>query len=344
VIIVTQKLQRLKWFNAENYENTMQKWQNKVKGFILGICMAIIVIGVCYVILSPLIGIVANSIMSPRDIINPMVFLLPNEPTLEHYGHAMTHMNFLTGNDITISIPFTDVSFDILGGTIFSGTLARTMGFSVSFALLHVVIASLVGYGFARFNFPGRNFIFAMVIITIVVPVQVYIVPMFVNFRFFLGLDFNLLGSHWPLLFLTLTGLGLRSGLYIYIFRQFFRGLPKEIEEAALIDGAGFFGTFIKVMMPNATPAIVTVLLFSFVWHYNDTFYSSMLNPGNNLMAAMIGGVGSTFAQLENINDPALEQLVVFAGVVLAILPIMVIYLFLQRYFVEGLERSGIVG
>jgi multiple sugar transport system permease protein len=232
-------------------------------------------------------------------------------------------------------------------GTFLTGTLVRTLGFSIFFAVLHVIIASLVGYGFARFEFPGKNFLFGMMIVTIVVPVQVYIVPMFVNFRFFLGflgVDWNLLGSHTPLALLTLTGMGLRSGLYIYIFRQFFRGLPKEIEEAAFIDGAGLFKTYTKVMMPNATPAIITVLLFAFVWHYNDTFYSSMLNAGNTLMAAMIGGLGATFAAIENVNDPAIEQLVVFAGVVLAILPILLIYLFLQRFFIEGLERSGIVG
>jgi multiple sugar transport system permease protein len=257
-----------------------------------------------------------------------MVFLLPNEATTEHYSHALTHMQFFSGR----------------GGSLLSGTLLRTLGFSAAFAVLHVIVASLVGYGFARFEFPGKNFLFAMMIVTIVVPVQVYIVPMYVNFRYFLGMDWNLLGSHIPLMLLTLTGTGLRSGLYIYIFRQFFRGLPKEIEEAAFIDGAGLFKTYTKVMMPNATPAIITVLLFSFVWHYNDTFYSSMLNTGNTLMAAMIGGLGSTFATIENVNDPAIEQLVVFAGVVLAILPILLIYLFLQRFFIEGLERSGIVG
>ncbi|MCL2456041.1 MAG: carbohydrate ABC transporter permease [Defluviitaleaceae bacterium] len=310
------------------FENDIQKWTGKIKNFIIGLCMAIIVVGVCYVILSPLIGIVANSFMSPRDITNPMVFILPNEATTDHYFFAQKHMNFFATRD----------------GGIFSGTLVRTLGFSGIFAILHVVVASLVGYGFARFDFPGKNFLFAMMIVTIVVPVQVYIVPMFVNFRFFLGTDWNLLGSHAPLVLLTLTGMGLRSGLYIYIFRQFFRGLPKEIEEAAFIDGAGVFKTYTSVMMPNATPAIITVLLFSFVWHYNDTFYSSMLNAGNTLMAAMIGGLGSAFSTIENVNDPAIEQLVVFAGVVLAILPILVIYLFLQRFFIEGLERSGIVG
>ncbi|MCL1884339.1 MAG: carbohydrate ABC transporter permease [Defluviitaleaceae bacterium] len=338
------KMVKTKWLDPATLENTSQKVQTKIKNLIIGVCMGIIVVGVCYVILSPLIGIAANSFMSPRDITNPMVFLIPNEATTEHYMYASRHMNYISGDGVTFGIPFTEIGIELFAGTILSGTLIRTLVYSLLFALLNVGITSMVGYGFARFDFYGRNFLFAMMILTIVVPVQVYIVPMFINFRFFLGMDFNILGSHMPLFFLTITGMGLSSGLYIYIFRQFFRGMPKEIEEAAFIDGAGLFGTFTKVMMPNATPAIITVLLFAFVWHYNDTFYSSMLNPGNNLMAAMVGGVGAVFANVEHVNDPALEQLVVFAGVVLAILPILLIYLFLQRYFIEGLERSGIVG
>jgi multiple sugar transport system permease protein len=240
-------------------------------------------------------------------------------------------------------------------------TLVRTLVYSVGFALIHVFITSLIGYGFARFKFPGVNLLFALVIITIVVPVQTFTVPMFLNFRFFLGQDWNLIGmAHlpqwlplvggnqlpfsWSLLLLTVSGVGLRSGLYIYIFRQFFRGLPKEIEEAAFIDGAGTFYTYAKVMMPNAVSAIITVFLFAFVWHYNDTFYTSLLMHGNRFMATMLGGLAGTFNAQEMVNNPLITQLVVFAGVLLAIAPILPIYLILQCYFIEGVERSGIVG
>jgi multiple sugar transport system permease protein len=186
--------------------------------------------------------------------------------------------------------------------------------------------------------------LFALVIISIVVPVQSYMIPMFLNFRNFFGTVINLLNTYWALGLLTVTGVGLRSGLYIYIFRQFFRGLPKEIEEAAFIDGAGPIRTYVKVMMPNAVPAIITVLLFAFVWHYNDTFYTSLLMPQYNFLSSQLMALGNTFSQAENVFSPVLIQMVVFAGVMLAVVPILTIYLFLQRYFVEGLERSGIVG
>ena len=299
--------------------NSVQKYFGKLKHLILTICVSIIIVGVCYIIFVPVIGIISNSFMHISDLSNPLIFLIPENFTLDNISSAFAHMEYVR-------------------------TLLVTLGFSLGFAFMHVVIASLVGYGFARFRFPGSAFLFGLVILSIVVPVQTYMVPMFMQFRFFMGGNINLLGSYWTIGLLTLSGVGLRSGLYIYIFRQFFRGLPKEIEEAAFIDGAGTVNTYLKVMLPNSTPAIVTVLLFAFVWHYNDTFYTSLLVPGNRLMAVMLSMVGSVFQMVENIQDPTHIQLIVFSGVLLTIAPILIIYMILQRYFVEGLERSGIVG
>jgi len=318
------------WTQSATYDNTVQKWTSRFKGLIVGICLAIIVTGVCYIIISPIIGVLSRAFMSSTDLANPLVFLIPQNFTLENTVFALRHMNY-------------------------ARTLFMTLAFALSFSLIHVVIASMVGYGFARCKFPGVNILFALVIITIVVPVQTYMVPLFLNFRFFMGQpDWNLLGPasvfgvempwSWSFLLLSVTGVGLRSGLYIYIFRQFFKGLPKEIEEAAFIDGAGPFYTYTRVMIPNAVPAIVTVFLFAFVWHYNDTFYSALLITGNRFMATMLTALGPTFNVMEDVNNPLVTQLVVFAGVLLAIAPILTIYMVLQRYFIEGLERSGIVG
>jgi len=309
-----------KWADSSTFKNTMHKWTSSVKNFLFGFCMAIVVIGVCYIILAPVIGIISRAFMSPEDIANPLVFLLPQSPTLYNVRTAFDFMNFWR-------------------------TLAVTLVYSVGLALLHVVITSLVGYGFARFKFPGSNILFGLVIISIVIPIQSYMIPMFLSFRFFMGQpDWNLIGSPWPILFITLTGVGIRSGLYIYIFRQFFRGIPKELEEAAFIDGAGPLGTYLKIMIPNAMPAIITVLLFAFVWHYNDTYYAGMLMSGHSMMSAMVLSLGPSYSALMEVRNPVFIQMVVFGGVLLAITPIMIIYLFLQRFFVEGLERSGIVG
>jgi multiple sugar transport system permease protein len=325
------------WVNSPSFDNTKQKWGNKVKDFIFGICMAIIIVGVCYIILSPIFGIISSAIMTWEDAINPLVFLIPQNVTFDNISFAFKYMDYVP-------------------------TLARTLGFAIGFALLQVAVCSMVGYGFARFKFTGSEVLFALVIITIVVPVHSYMVPTFLNFRFFLEPVTNLINSvfgtemqwnliytrdstvPWALILLTLTGVGIRSGLYIYIFRQFFRGLPKEIEEAAFIDGAGPFYTYIRVMMPNAVPAIVTVLLFAFVWHYNDTFYTARLMNDFESLAKALGHLNQLYSVGENDYNPLSIQMVVVSGVLLVVAPILIIYLFLQRYFVEGLERSGIVG
>ena len=317
---------------SDKYFNTVQKFTGTVKNFVIGVGIATIVVGVCYIIISPMIGVLSRAFMSYEDVANPLVFLIPHNFTLDNMRFALQYLQYWS-------------------------TVGRTLIFSGGFALFNVLITSMVGYGFARFRFRGSNVLFALVIVSIVVPPQTYMVPLFINFRFFLGHpDWNwvvpaTIGGYampfsWSLLLLTFGGVGLRSGLYIYIFRQFFRGLPKEIEEAALIDGAGPFYTYAKIMIPNAVPALLTVFLFAFVWHYNDVFYSSLLVSGNRFMPIMITSLGNTFRliELNDGQDPLLVQLVVFAGVILAILPVLTIYVFLQRQFVEGLERSGIVG
>ncbi|MCL2204633.1 MAG: carbohydrate ABC transporter permease [Defluviitaleaceae bacterium] len=319
---MTKIVDMKKWMDSPTFKNTRQKWTGKTRDFILGIGIAIIVSGVCYIILAPVIGIVSRAFMSPEDIGNPLVFLFPQNPSLYNIANAFRFMNYWDA-------------------------LLRTMIFSISLALVHVVITSFVGYGFARFKFPGSGLLFGLVVVSIIVPVQTYMIPMQINFRFFLGNEsWSLLDPTWPwaILALTLTGVGIRSGLYIFIFRQFFRGIPKEIEEAAFIDGTGPLGTYLRIMMPNAVPAVVTVFLFAFVWHYNDTYYAGMLMTGNTLMASRLNAVGWTYSDFHDMRNPVMMQMITFGGVLLAIAPIMIIYLFLQRYFVEGLERSGIVG
>jgi len=133
--------------------------------------------------------------------------------------------------------------------------------------------------------------------------------------------------------------------LYIYIFNQFFRGLPKEIEEAAYIDGAGSFYTYFHVMLPNAMPSMVTVLIFSVVWQFNDKFYAQLFSISQNIvLSKQISSLQASVASLYQLRDPSLTTLYLYAGVVLVIVPLLVTYILLQRQFIEGVERSGIVG
>lgn len=307
------------------YKGLLLKILRYLKTHILNIIIIIVLFGIVYVILSPFIGIVSSSLKSQSDLYNPLVYLIPQEPTLENYKIAADIMDY-------------------------SKTMLHTLGFVAVVTLIQVAITSLVGYGFARFEFPFSKLLFGFVILTIVVPVESIMVPLYTDMRYFspFGLlgenGVNLINTYVPVIAMTLTGMGLRSGLFIYIFRQFFKGIPKELEEAALIDGAGTFRTYLTIMMPNAVPPIVTVSMFSFVWQYNDVFYANMFMSKFNFISIRVASVASMFGNIGEIKDPNYVTIVANAGIVLATIPIIIIYLVLQRYFMESVERSGIVG
>ena len=307
--------------NSDNSRYTVSRWLKKPKAFAMGLCIAIILAGVSYIIISPLLGVISRTFKCYTDLINPLIFLIPVTYTLENLRIAIQFMNYWE-------------------------VLIRTLIFAGGIALLQVLIGSMVGYGFARFKIPGQTIMFAVLVSTIVIPVHSYMIPMFLQFRFFgaFGVEFNLIGTYMPVILLTLGGVGLRSGLFIFIFRQFFRGLPKEIEEAALIDGAGIFRTFFRVMIPNSIPPIITVLLFAFVWQYNDELYSTMLMPNVMFVGVAMEQIMWQFTHFLGGGNFGRVTLAMYAGVTLAITPVLIIYFLLQRHFIEGIERSGIVG
>jgi multiple sugar transport system permease protein len=310
-------------------QNHLAKLMQRTKATLFSPFKLMILVGISYVILGPIISIISHSFFSPSDLYNPSVFLIPLNPTLENYRLAFMRLGYWD-------------------------TLLKSLIYIAKTTILQVLITSMAGYGFARFNFPLKKLLFGCVVVTIILPSYTIMLPLYQHFRswdvlwlfkIFKGEALNLLQSTKPTYLLTLFGAGLRSGLYIYIFRQFFRGLPKEIEEAALIDGAGTWHTYFRIMLVNAIPAVLTVSVFSLVWQYNDMFYSGLFSiPADQNIAFRLSTIAATIRFVDEIRDPLVVQLYVYAGVVLVLLPILLLYLFLQKYFMEGLERSGIVG
>ena len=307
----------------------MMLLMNNVKKFFLTILQIAIIVGVSYVILSPVIGMLVNSFSSNKDAVNPMVFLFPENPTLERYSLAMLRMDYWP-------------------------TIGRNLLYVLSLTLIQVLICSMVGYGFARFDFPFKKLLFGCVVVMIVIPAHTIMLPLYTTFRTFdpmgimtalKGGPINLMGTTWPVYIMSLLGCGVRSGLYIYIFNQFFRGLPKEIEEAAFVDGAGMWYTYFRIMLMNAMPAVITVTVFSLVWQFNDTFYSNLFLVSEDVVISKkIATLQMVIANQDKILNVTIQELYMNAGVILILLPIVIIYLLLQRYFIEGVERSGIVG
>ncbi len=321
---------QLKNMNSDTvFLNKRSRVVHKTKSLLLSVFKFTILMGISYIILGPVINIISNSFYSPSDVYNPSVFLFPLNPSMDNYRLSFLRLDYWK-------------------------TLGWTLFYVSTITLLQIFIASMAGYGFARFHFPFKNLLFAFVIVTIVLPAHTIMLPLYQHFRnwdifgiirLFSGKPLNLLSKEVPMYLMTLLGTGLRSGLFIYIFRQFFRGLPKEIEEAAFIDGAGMFYTYFRIMLVNAVPAVLTVAVFSMVWQYNDMFYVSLFSmPSGHNISFRLSTIQATIRFVDRIRDPMITQLYVYAGVVLIILPILIIYLILQKYFMEGVERSGIVG
>ena len=301
---------------------------NSVKNFLVNLLRAAILIGVGYVILSPVIGIIVNSISSNKDAYNPMVFVLPQFPTLERYALAIERLNYFP-------------------------TMFRDLLYTLTLTALQLLVCSMVGYGFARFDFPLKKLLSGCVVVMIVIPAHTIMLPLYMTFKSFDPFGIvsaikgtpGIMGTVVPMYIMTLLGCGVRSGLYIYIFNQFFRGLPKEIEEAALVDGCGVWYTYFRIMLINAMPAVITVAVFSIVWQFNDTFYAKLfLISEDVVISKKISSLQAVIANVDKILDTTIQELYLDAGIVLIILPILIIYLVLQKYFIEGVERSGIVG
>lgn len=311
----------------------------KVMGSLWVFARACLIIGLSFIILYPILMKLSLAFKDKADLYNPMVVWIPENFTLENVKIAMEVMKFFP-------------------------TLMNSITLSTATMIMSVISCALAGYGFARFKFKGNSILFALVILTILIPNQTLVIPLYTHFRYFDlfgivslfngGEPLNLLNSYWPIVLTTLTANGIKAGLFIYIFRQFFKGMPVEIEEAAIIDGAGVFKTFYRVMLPNAVPAIITVMLFSFVWQYNDVFYSGLYLSQADLMSKALAQIGSNTSSYMNILqgntqtgavvDPVLVQLIVDTGILMAIAPLIIMYLFVQRWFVESVERTGIVG
>ena len=279
-----------------------------------------ILFGLGFVILYPLIYMISCAFRAPEDMNDPTVIWIPRHVTLSVIKETMAVMDYWN-------------------------TLGRTLIMNVGCSLVQVVSCAVTGYGFARFRFRGRSLLFGIVVIMILVPAQVTAIPQYMLFRHF-G-PFNLINNPLCMYLPAAMGCGIRSGLMIFIFRQFFRGLPGELEDAAYLDGCGPLKTFISIMSPNAKPAYITVFLFSLVWHWNDFYVSSAFFDRNQTIALMLGNLSKLLSQMlfNNANVSPREQIVwLESGCLLAILPVLIMYIFLQKHFTEGIERSGLAG
>lgn len=192
----------------------------------------------------------------------------------------------------------------------------------------------------------------------VLVPPQTISTSLHLHFRFFdilgifklvTGNSLNLRGSVLPYYLMSAGCMGLKNGLYIYMIRQFFRNIPMELEEAAYVDGCGTLKTFLRIMLPDATPILTSCFLFSFVWQWTDGFYSKLFLGNTKLVSTSLSRiVDSLAAFLQRLQGSpvtptvAKTDCILSTGTLMIIIPVLILYLFAQKGFVESLSSSGI--
>jgi len=304
-------------------------WKRKISTFAMNFLRAVFLFGLCFVILFPTIQQISMALRAPSDVNNPAVVWIPEVWSLENVKIAMVVLDYWKALLDTFKISFIAMFLQILS-------------------------TALAGYAFSRLKFRGSNILFILVIITIITPPQALSLAQFLYFR-----EVGLIGKEISIYIMSFLGMGIRSGIFIYIFRQFFRGLPKELDESAQIDGASVFRTFWNIMLPNARGALVTVALFAFVWQWNDAYYVAifdvsteefplltmqLINAAEGMYQALFYTGGLDLIGQSVWENPLFLALISNVAALLMMLPLLIMYLFVQKQFVESIERTGIVG
>ena len=346
----------------------------------IAIFSMVLMVGISYIVIFPFISKITSSIMAPEDFIDVTVRLIPKNLSLDIYEAIIKELGY----------------FDALGNTFI---------LSFSTAVIQMLICSLIGYGFAKFKFRGRNLIFVLVMVTMIIPHQTLQHAMYLEFRNFdvlgivrlitgggiqifdwnvmdlgedvaefftnlnvlpekfkgiqIGMDtygqpiymqvkqsgLNIANSYAPLILLSITGLAFKNGLYIFMLRQFFRGIPDELEESAYMDGCGTFRTFIQIILPLSIPMMITVFLFAFCWQWTDDFYVGLINTGvntsNQLLVNLVGSVPPSL-KLGYAGQSLYETAIRNTCGLMIIAPLVILYAFCQNFLVQGIEHSGI--
>lgn len=310
----------------KEHSNSFLLWLNKARYMIIGreadkgmlfkFFIYLILLDTAYIYLKPILHMITTMVKNADDLLDPSVNWFPRIIYLGNLQEAWDWLKYPKAFSISLTL-------------------------SLSVAILQTFSCAVTGYAFARLKVPFKRLMFFLLLLTFIVPMQVTILPNIIYAR-----ELGLLNTIYPIIVPAFFGLGLKGALFVIIYRQFFSTQPKELEEAARIDGANVFKIFYKVMMPLAKPAILVVFLFSFVWTWNDFYLPSMylsdietapLSMGISRIASALKQQAEQYGP--SVNDEAIRMATTF----MMIIPPMLLYTFTQRWFVEGVERTGLV-
>lgn len=309
----------------------------------------LLLMSIGFIIIYPLLYMVVTSISAPTSFTNGTRVWIPTEFEIaDNYEKAFYALNYVK-------------------------SALNTFKYEIVSALLSVVSCAVIGYGFARFNFKGKKLLTGVLFLTILMPDIMLLVPRVINFT---NIDFlyighglealinwlgSLFGLDWSKVGEVLTpdisdtvltmwlpsilGVGLRSGILIYIYIQFFTSLPRELEEAAWVDGAGPFKTFLRIAVPSSSVVFITVLVFSLIWHWNDSLLAGIYLQTDSTLAVTLSNIDDWLGAIYTIYGGTPQYAsAIMAACLLFITPMLIFYMFIQRGFVESIDRVGITG
>lgn len=280
------------------------------------IVVYLILIGIGFVYLYPVLYMIVNSLFSAEDLIDPSVTWIPTGLCFDNYKSAFETLDFVKSFGTSILMSFIP-------------------------AVLQTIVAAVVGYGLARFEFPFKKVLVVLILMTFLLPTQVMMVPRYVLFD-----SYHLTDTVWVQFLPALLGQGLSSAIFIVVYYQYFSSYPLALDEAAEIDGAGKFKIFTTIAIPMANGATVLSVLFSFVFYWNETYQSGTLFGGT--LQTLPLRLQSFTLQYEAIYGEAaagsINESISLAGTLLSILPLIILYIVFQKQFVESIENSGITG
>lgn len=291
-------------------------------GILTKIFLYTLLIGISFIFLYPILQMLVTSFMGLEDLIDPKTIWIPSKLVFKNYSYAYKTLNFAKALKDSIVVS--------LLPTIFS-----------------VISSSLIGYGFAQYSFPGKKIWLSLVVVVFLIPTLLMNIPTYVLYN-----DLGILKSLKAYIYPAMCGYGLRQSVFILIFYQFFKMMPKELMESAEVDGASAFKIFIKIAIPMAIPAFIICILYSFVWYWNETALATSYFGGKyrtlqmavvNFEAVFRENFPSGNVGLDSANE-SFNQGVLFAGTILSILPLLILYAFTQKWFVESADKVGIAG
>lgn len=316
-------------------KNKLTKLQLKRKtgNVIASIARYVFLLSVGYVILYPMFSMLSVSLKTEAAFMDATAFWLPSQTTLDNFSRAFTVLKY-------------------------KDSIISTLLIEVVSAMLEVVACGVVAYGFARFEFRGKKIFEFILLAQILIPMQVYIVSIlttYVKFDIFgilgafykatgIDLRFKIYNTYFTMYLPSILAVGIKAGIMIYIYKQFFKGFPKELEEAASVDGAGPIKTFVKIMIPSSGVVILTVSIFSLIWHWNDFQIAMMYFDRNHPLAVMLADIENLLSINNQWTSWVIKDAVKMASCVVFILPVLIVYLLVQNKFIRSIDKVGITG